>query len=277
MIFPRDRQTVAAVAAHYDSLDRFYRDIWGEHVHHGLWTTGRESPAQAVTALIDLVAERLCLQPGFHLCDIGCGYGGTARHLAARTGVSVTGVTVSRAQARAAAPAPNVTITVQDWLANAFPDASFDRACSVESSEHMEDKQRFFAEAYRTLRPRGVLAICAWLAADAPRAWQVRHLLEPICREGRLPSLGSEADYRALATAAGFRARKVEDISDQVSRTWRICARRVLGKFFTDRSYARFLFDRTAKDRIFALTLLRMILAYRVRALRYCLLVFEKP
>jgi hypothetical protein len=23
-----------SVAAHYDNLDRFYRDIWGEHVHH---------------------------------------------------------------------------------------------------------------------------------------------------------------------------------------------------------------------------------------------------
>ena len=25
------------VADHYEDLDRIYREVWGEHVHHGLW------------------------------------------------------------------------------------------------------------------------------------------------------------------------------------------------------------------------------------------------
>lgn len=36
----------AGVAGHYDALDVFYRDLWGERLHHGLWLTGRETPAQ---------------------------------------------------------------------------------------------------------------------------------------------------------------------------------------------------------------------------------------
>ena len=36
-----------AVASHYDELDRFYRDIWGEHVHHGLWLRGEETPGDS--------------------------------------------------------------------------------------------------------------------------------------------------------------------------------------------------------------------------------------
>ena len=44
------------VAAHYDDLDRFYREIWGEHVHHGLWTSPRSTPEEATRSLIDLVA-----------------------------------------------------------------------------------------------------------------------------------------------------------------------------------------------------------------------------
>lgn len=276
MIFPRTAQSVAAVAAHYDTLDPFYRAIWGEHVHHGLWTTGRETPVQAVEALIDLLAERLRLSPAMRLCDIGCGYGGTARRLAQQHDVDVVGVTVSAAQEASAPPAPRVTIIVQDWLANRFADDAFDRAYAVESSEHMGDKARFFAEAWRTLRPGGLLAVFAWLAADAPRNWQVRHLLEPICREGRLPGMGDEADYRALATGAGFAVVSVEDLTARVSRTWTICARRVLGKLFTDPRYARFLLDRRAPDRVFAMTLLRLIAAYRVGAMRYCLLVFRK-
>jgi len=38
--------------AHYDDLDLFYRELWEHHVHHVLWTTGFENPAQAVENLI---------------------------------------------------------------------------------------------------------------------------------------------------------------------------------------------------------------------------------
>jgi tocopherol O-methyltransferase len=99
MILPREAPTPAAVAAHYDELDRFYREVWGEHVHHGYWATGRESAEQAAEALVDLVAARLGPVPGQRWCDIGCGYGATARLLAERHGLEVTGVTVSRVQA----------------------------------------------------------------------------------------------------------------------------------------------------------------------------------
>jgi hypothetical protein len=64
MIVPREVQTSAAVAEHYDELDPFYREIWGDHVHHGLWTTGRETPDQAVEALIRRLAGKLALEPG---------------------------------------------------------------------------------------------------------------------------------------------------------------------------------------------------------------------
>ena len=99
MIHPNRPQTTAAVAAHYDELDPFYREVWGEHVHHGFWATGRESRPAAVEALVDLMAARLDLDLGQAICDIGCGYGATAVRLAERHGVHVTGVTVSGVQA----------------------------------------------------------------------------------------------------------------------------------------------------------------------------------
>ena len=280
MILPRTAQTTAAVAAHYDDLDAFYREVWGDHVHHGYWATGRETPAQAAEALVDLLAERLDLRPSLAVVDIGCGYGETARRLAAMRGVDVTGLTVSSAQAAYAATKATaggrVNILVRDWLANGLPDAGFDRAYAIESSEHMPDKQRFFDEAFRVLRPGGVFGIYAWLSKTAPKPWEVRHLLEPICREGRLPSMGDEADYRAMAEAAGFRVERVSDISDQVRRTWSICLRRVAVKVAAEPRYRRFLMERSAENRIFALTLGRLLVAYRTRSMLYCLLVLRK-
>jgi len=281
MIFPQAAQTSAAVADHYDELDTFYRDIWGEHVHHGFWATGQETPAQAAEALVGLVAERLRLSPGQAVCDIGCGYGATAEMLAEGHGVAVTGVTISAAQAAVAArraPARGtLDIRQQDWLRNDFADASFDRAYAVESSEHMPDLPRFFDEAFRTLRPGGLLVVCAWLARPAPRAWEVRHLLEPICREGRLPAMGDQADYEALLRGAGFELLQVDDISRSVGRTWAICLRRLAGKAVTDRRYLRFLLDKNAGNRVFALTMVRLLLAYRTGSMRYCVLTARKP
>jgi tocopherol O-methyltransferase len=278
MITPRLIQTTASVALHYNELDSFYREIWGDHVHHGYWACGDETPEREVEALVDLVAARLDLAAGMAVCDIGCGYGATARLLASRYGVAVTGVTVSAAQAGRAAElaVPGVTIELRDWLENGFADAAFDRAFAIESSEHMPDKPRFFAEAYRVLRPGGVLVICAWLARPDARSWEIRHLLEPICREGRLPGMGDEADYRAMGAQAGFTVAPMEDISLQVARTWAICLRRGIGKVVVDRRYRAFLLDRSASERMFAVTMLRLLMAYRVGAMRYGVLVFHK-
>jgi tocopherol O-methyltransferase len=280
VIVPKQPQTVQAVASHYDELDSFYREIWGEHVHHGYWATGRETATEAAVALVERLADRLRLEPGQRICDIGCGYGATAHYFAEQFALDVTGVTVSAVQARRArarvAERGGLVIQVQDWMTNSFAAESFDCVYSVESSEHMPDKQRFFDEAYRTLKPGGKLGICAWLSRDDPRPWEVRHLLEPICREGRLPSMGDEADYRRFGEQAGFHVVEVEDLSDKVRQTWWICVRRVLGKLLTQRRYLRFLLDSTATDRIFAVTLVRIMIAYRTRSMRYCLLVFRR-
>src|SRR5437667_187331 len=75
MIQPRRPLAAGVVADHYQELDRHYREIWGEHVHHGLWRTGRETPLEAVEQLIAFVAEQAGIRPGDRVVDIGSGYG----------------------------------------------------------------------------------------------------------------------------------------------------------------------------------------------------------
>ncbi len=279
MISPKIDQPSAAVALHYNELDPFYREIWGRHVHHGYWRTGKETSAEAAEGLADLVAERLGLRPGMSVCDIGCGYGETARLFASRFGASLEGVTISESQFRMAEaePSPGVSIRLCDWLKNGFPDSRFDRAYAIESSEHIGDKQRFFSEAFRVLRPGGRLVVCAWLANAGASPLERRLLLEPICRYGRLPGMGTEEDYRALARDAGFDVLAADDISANVQRTWAICIRRSASKLVSDRRYRAFLFAKDAQNKAFALTLFLILAAYAAGAMRYCVFTFEKP
>ncbi|MBF9197581.1 SAM-dependent methyltransferase [Microvirga terrestris] len=281
MIVPREVQTSAAVAEHYDELDPFYREIWGEHVHHGLWKTGRETPDEAVEALIAHLADKLDLQPGQHVCDVGCGYGATAEWLACHHNVRVTGVTLSsaqlqRAQARSTA-STLLHFSREDWLENTFGDETFDQVIAIESSEHMPDKQRFFDEVFRTLRPGGRFAVYAWLACDGASSWEERYLLEPICREGRLPSMGSETEYRTWASKAGLAVDGFEDLSAGVRRTWALCTGRVARKLLTQPRYRRYLLDAHARNRIFALSVPRIWIAYLNGSMRYGLLTAHKP
>jgi tocopherol O-methyltransferase len=275
MIEPRTAQRPPAVAAHYDDLDRLYRDVWGEHVHHGLWDTGRESSTEAVENLVVRVAELAEIGRGDEVCDVcdvGCGYGATARMLASRYGARVTGLSLSDAQLRFAREhtvGDNPRYLLRDWLENDLPDASFDAVIAVESSEHVGDKERFFSEAHRVLRPGGRLVVCAWLSSDAPRPWEIDHLLEPICREGRLTALGTAGENRGWIERAGFVVEEHRDVSRQVKRTWPLCIGRTLRLLAREPATLGWLIRGESENRIFALTMLRLWLAYEVGAMRY--------
>lgn len=282
MIVPRTPLMPAAVADHYDELDLFYREIWGEHVHHGLWRTKRDSPEQAVEQLALYTAAQAQIRAGDRVCDVGAGYGATARLLAQRLGAQVTAVTITPTQyeyacaQRVVSGQPEPQYLLQDWLHNDLPAQSFAALIAIESTEHMDDKLHCFAEMFRVLRPGGRVAICAWLARDKPRPWHIRWLLEPICREGRLPGMGSAQEYHDLLLRAGFTLEAYEDLSAQVWRTWPICVGRALRRIIREPRYRAYMLNRRQRNRIFLLTAVRIWLAYRTGAMRYGLFTAQR-
>ncbi|MBV9488361.1 MAG: class I SAM-dependent methyltransferase, partial [Verrucomicrobia bacterium] len=135
------------VADHYDELDSFYRELWGEHVHHGLWVKGTESAESAVEGLGRLICDWGGIQAGTSVCDVGCGYGALARQLVRETGARVTAITLSRVQyeyAKARDPGGNPQYVFGNWLNLDLPPEHFDTVIACESFEHMTDKPKAF-------------------------------------------------------------------------------------------------------------------------------------
>jgi cyclopropane fatty-acyl-phospholipid synthase-like methyltransferase len=279
MIVSEQPISEAAIADHYDELDPFYREIWGQHVHHGLWLKGDESSAEAVLNLVKLVAQKAKLGRGERVIDIGCGYGASARYLAETYGAKVAAITMSAVQhsfAQNTAPGPELTYILGNWYTLEFPAESFDLAISIESGEHMPDKVEFARRAFRVLMPGGRFIICAWVSADRVSSWQADLLMKPICSEGRIPNLATAQEYIGAVTEAGFRVTDSEDLTNRVKRTWWIAMQRLFPRVLSDKRYLAFLFDRSRRNRIFAITMLRIWVAYQVGALRYQIFRFDK-
>lgn len=278
MIESTSLETAETIAGHYNELDDFYREIWGHHVHHGFWKTGRETPEEATIHLIDYLLRDLDFTSGMKICDIGCGYGATARYLADKFNAHVTGLSVSEKQLQFAHSHyrySSVELFCRDWLKNGLPSSSFDLAISIESSEHMPDLGTFFKESFRVLKPRGSLKVCAWLSKINPSSFELTHFLEPICTEGRL-HLGNENEYRDLMKEAGFKHVRFEEITDNVKRTWTVCLERCLKKFLTDPKYVSYMLKKGGENKKFLLSLLRIRLAYEKRCMLYGIFSAEK-
>ncbi len=116
---------------------------------------------QAQEAKLKMICDKLQLQPGQRLLDIGCGWGGLAEYAARNYGVSVFGVTISAEQQKLAqdrCKGLDVTILLQDYR---DLNDQFDRIVSVGMFEHVGPKnyQTYFDVVKRNIKPDGLFLL----------------------------------------------------------------------------------------------------------------------
>src|SRR3979409_251581 len=89
-----------AIHHHYDVSNRFYEWVLGPSMTYtcACYPDSDASLEEAQENKYRLVFEKLRLQPGDRLLDVGCGWGSMVRY-AARHGVKAIGVTLSKEQA----------------------------------------------------------------------------------------------------------------------------------------------------------------------------------
>jgi cyclopropane-fatty-acyl-phospholipid synthase len=120
------------------------------------------------------LAAKLLLDPGQHVLDIGCGWGGLALYLAELTGASVTGVTLSQEQfgiATSRAAEKNLSGKAQFRLQDYRDiDERFERIVSVGMFEHVgvNHYNTFFQKCASMLKDDGVMVLHSIGRSEGP-------------------------------------------------------------------------------------------------------------
>ncbi len=143
---------------HYDIGNELFRLMLDKWMNYscGFWASARTLD-EAQEAKMELICQKLELEPGMKLLDIGCGWGGLARYAAERYGVSVHGITVSQKQvafARDFCRDVDVTIELKDYRDLR---GTYDRIVSVGMFEHVGYKnyRTYMEVVHRCLKPDG--------------------------------------------------------------------------------------------------------------------------
>lgn len=260
-----------AIGYHYDRFAWAYRFYWGDHLHHGLFRSGRERPGEAQEALLRYCAVRAGLRPGSHIADVGCGHGGTARFFASEYSCSVLGLTISHAQwklacklSRSIHEPGSVRFELADAEAYPFPPSHFDLIWNMESLGHFFRKADYFAKVAAALKPGGRLLLADWTGS-------MEHLLvRQIAETFLCPDLATAEQYRQQLQSAGMGVVSCETLASEVARTWDICAERL-------RTTGWLLTVLPKRFRAFQKGVELMREGFRSGQLDYTVLVAEKP
>ncbi len=234
-LVPRNTRRAARkhIAAHYDLGDDLFERMLDPTMMYScaLFDEPGLTLEQASTAKLELIFDKLDLQPSDHLLEIGTGWGSLAVHAARTRGCRVTTTTISRDQhatavrrVREAGLEDRVTVLLEDYRDLR---GRYDKLVSIEMIEAVgwKDFDTFFAKCSDLLEPDGAMLLQAITMDD--RAYRIERVSRSFIRtmifpNGALPS--QEVIARCIGRSTDMRAVHMEDFTPHYAETlarWR--------------------------------------------------------
>lgn len=225
------------ISQFYDQSTNLWLETWGEHMHHGFYGKGGVEKKERRQAQIDLITELLTwgnIKKADRIFDAGCGVGGSARFLCTKYDAQVYGVTLSKVQAEKAniiSGEARLTSKIQIDLRNVLDineqDGEFDLIWSMESAEHIAEKEKLLKIFYDRLKPGGKFLMATWCIRNNPPNLNAKELslLKNLEHYYHLSSMISIEKYAVLAKNNGFEDVKTDDWSEAVAPFWQAVLR----------------------------------------------------
>jgi cyclopropane-fatty-acyl-phospholipid synthase len=215
-----------AIEHHYDVSNRFYEMVLGPSMAYtcALYPSESATLEDAQFAKHALVAEKLRLEPGMRLLDVGCGWGQMAMHAAEHHGVRALGVTLSRdqaswAQKEVARRGLGDLVEIRHGDYRDVSEGDFDAVSSIGLTEHIGRRNipGYFRFLYAKLRPGGRLLNHCITRPDAHhRAHADPFIDRYVFPDGELLPVGW---LISRMNAAGFEIRHEENLREHYAKT----------------------------------------------------------
>jgi cyclopropane-fatty-acyl-phospholipid synthase len=200
------------IAAHYDLGNAFYAQWLDPTMTYSsaLFASGANDLESAQIAKYRRLAAATGIEPGHHVLEIGCGWGGFSEFLAREIGCRVTGLTISREQlafardrVERAKLEHSVALRFQDYREER---GLYDRIVSVEMFEAVGEQywETYFGKLRDCLKPGGKAGLqIISIAEDSYRSYRTRpdFIQRYIFPGGMLPTI---AILEALGRTAGL-------------------------------------------------------------------------
>jgi microcystin synthetase protein McyJ len=224
--------SVAEIQSFYAERHKIRPGIFGTkpYANYGYWLRDNMTIDEACDAMTDLVATALELKESDHLLECGCGYGASAIYLAQKyqpakiLGLDVSEVRIEEGQGMVREYGLEEKVAIAFGDAAKMPEiatASFDKIMAIECAFHFNTRQLFFQEAFRVLKPGGILVVVDILPAkDFPLEQhtleEIRYFLSADVRMYADTNIYSQQTYEEYLQAAGFNPVKLQSIKDKV-------------------------------------------------------------
>lgn len=188
MLMHTRSQDEEQVRDHYDRGDDFYAWFLGPRM---IYTSGIISDIHREETLEELqdnklkiVCEKINLQEGERLLDIGCGWGTLSKYASVNYGAHVTGVTLGRNQTKwgnnglrnAGIPEEQSRILCMDYRDIPVPEGKYNKITCLEMAEHVGVRHftGFLRQVYDMLEDDGTFYL---QIAGLRKSWQYEDLI----------------------------------------------------------------------------------------------------
>jgi cyclopropane-fatty-acyl-phospholipid synthase len=236
MLAARARSNVDDVRAHYDLSNEFFALFVDPTRTYSCAYFPRQGMTlhEAQVAKLDLTLDKLELEPGMTLLDVGCGWGSMMKRAVEKYDVNVVGLTLSKNQHAYCQQVLDGIDTnrahrvlLRDWADFSEP---VDRIVTIEALEHFgfHRYDDFFKFTYEAMPADGVMLLHAitglhpkqMMARGIPITMElakfIRFIVTDIFPGGRLPMIETVEEHSANV---GFNVARIQSLQPDFATT----------------------------------------------------------
>jgi cyclopropane-fatty-acyl-phospholipid synthase len=230
------RSNVDDVRAHYDLSNEFFALFVDPTRTYSCAYFPREDMTleEAQIAKLDLTLDKLGLEPGMTLLDVGCGWGSVMKRAVEKYDVNVVGLTLSKNQhaycqevLAGIDSTRSRRVLLQDWAEFSEP---VDRIVTIEALEHFgfHRYDDFFKFVYDAMPADGVMLLHSItglqpkdvIERGVPLTFEMARFIKFIVTDifpgGRLPSIEKVEEH---ADKVGFKVTRIQSLQSDFART----------------------------------------------------------